>query len=81
MRLGTSNGATGRQQSLGLMVETVVEYGRCGLALMAARRIWASVVAAGRGQTRGEIGNPPSQSSDRGHEVSILMGTVVVDGW
>ena len=31
MRLGTSNGATGRQQSLGLMVETVVEYGRCGL--------------------------------------------------
>ena len=81
MRLDTSNGATGRQQLLGLRVETVVECGRCGLALMAARRIWASVVAAGRGPTRGEIGNPSSQSSDRGHEVSILMGTVVVDGW
>jgi hypothetical protein len=76
MRLDTSNGATGRQQLLGLRVETVVECGRCGLALMAARRIWASVVAAGRGPTRGEIGNASSQSSDRGHEVSILIAVI-----
>jgi hypothetical protein len=47
MRRGASNDATGGQQQLGLMVGTVAECGGCRLALMAARRSRASVMATG----------------------------------
>ena len=47
MRRGASNAASGRQQQLGLMVGTVAECGGCRLALMAARRSWASGMATG----------------------------------
>ena len=81
MRLDASTGATGRRQQLELMIEMVVECGRCGLALMAAWGTWPCFVATGRGPAGGEIDTAWSQSSDRGHEVSILMATVGVDGW
>jgi hypothetical protein len=38
-------------------------------------------MATGWGPAGGEIEAAASQSSNRGHEVSILMATVVVDGW
>jgi hypothetical protein len=45
----------------------------CGLALMIGRRICASVVAAGRRPTLGEVVTASSRHSTRGHDVSILM--------
>ena len=80
MRFGTSKDATGRQQLLGLMVETVVECGRCELALTATRRIWRSVVVTGRGPAAVEIGTTSWQSSDRGHDVSILIAIIAPVG-
>jgi hypothetical protein len=47
MRLSASTDASGRQQWLGLMAETVVESGRCGLALLAARGSGPNVIATG----------------------------------
>ena len=44
---GREHDATGRQQQLGLMVGTVAECGGCRLALMAAWRNRASVIATG----------------------------------
>src|SRR5262245_63894409 len=38
-------------------------------------------MATGCGPAGGEIEAASSASSDRGHEVSILMATVVADGW
>src|SRR6266702_3254251 len=72
----TVDHALGRQQQVGLLVETVVECGGCGLASMAGRRLGASVVAAGPPPAPGEIVTASSQHSDRGHDVSILMAMI-----
>ena len=81
MRFGASNAAAGRQQWLGLMVAPNDGGGCYEFAGMVARRMWPSIVATGRGPASGEIGISSSQSNDRGHDVSILMATVGVDGW
>ena len=58
------------------------------VAMDVARGCWkpvstaaASALATGCGPAGGEIDAASSQSSNRGHDVSILMVTVVVDGW
>jgi hypothetical protein len=65
--------APGRQRQVGLLVEIIVESCSCGLGSLMVRPICASVVSTGPQPAQGDAS---SQDSDRGHDVSIVMGVI-----
>jgi len=59
-----------------LLVEIIVEGCSCRLASTMGWRIGASMVAAGPQPALGKVVTASSQSSDGGHDVSILMAVI-----
>jgi len=62
------------------MVEMEVERGPRRLASTPEWWILASVIAIGREPATGKVGSASSQHGDPGHDVSILIAMVGVDG-